>query len=167
MTMSDAWFHRVKAAQRDLIKHCGGIERAAEIASISKSHIGRMNNPADGELMTLAAVMLLEADCGEPMVTAVMAETNGRRLTDPEAERAVEVSVLSAHAEMMRGSAELANSMAIAIADGKVTPSEAHNIDRAAASLANATSELRAALAAVKARGGVKASLSVVSGEGA
>ena len=28
---TDAWFHRMKSAQRDLIKLAGGIERAAEI----------------------------------------------------------------------------------------------------------------------------------------
>lgn len=165
MSFSEAWFHRVKAAQRDLIKLAGGIERAAEVTSISKSHIGRMNNPADGELMPLAAVVMLEADCGQPLVTAVLAETNGRRLTDPEAERAADVSVLSMHAELMRQSAELANGMAIAIADGRVTPAEAQSVDRICSSLQAATSELRAALAAIKAKGGASASLRVV-GEG-
>lgn len=165
MSFSEAWFHRVKAAQRDLIKLAGGIERAAEVTSISKSHIGRMNNPADGELMPLAAVVMLEADCGQPLVTAVLAETNGRRLTDPEAERAADVSVLSMHAELMRQSAELANGMAIAIADGRVTPAEAQSVDRICSSLQAATSELRAALAAIKAKGGASAALRVV-GEG-
>lgn len=166
MTVSDAWFHRVKAAQRDLIKLNGGIERAAELTSISKSQIGRMNNPADGELMTLAAVVILEADCGQPVVTAVMAEANGRRLTDPEAERAAEVSVLSAHADVMRQSGELAHSMAVAISDGRVTPAEAQTIDRVAAKVAEANAELRAALAGIKAQGGAAAGLRVV-GEGA
>jgi hypothetical protein len=166
MTVSDAWFHRVKAAQRDLIKLCGGIERSAELTSISKSQIGRMNNPADGELMTLAAVVILEADCGQPVVTAVMAETNGRRLTDPEAERAAEVGVLSAHADLMRQNGELAYSMSVAIADGRVTPAEAQTIDRVAAKVAEANSELRAALAGIKAQGGVAAGLRLV-GEGA
>ena len=165
MSFSEAWFHRVKAAQRDLIKLAGGIERAAEVTSISKSHIGRMNNPADGELMPLAAVVMLESDCGQPLVTAVLAETNGRRLTDPEAERAADVSVLSMHAELMRQSAELANGMAIAIADGRVTPAEAQSVDRICSSLQAATSELRAALAAIKAKGGASASLRVVGGE--
>lgn len=162
MSFSEAWFHRVKAAQRDLIKRNGGIERAAEITSISKSHMGRMNNPADGELLPLAAVVMLEADCGQPLVTAVLAETNGRRLTDPEAERAADVSVLSMHAELMRQSAELANGMAIAIADGRVTPAEAQSVDRICSSLQAATSELRAALAAIKAKGGAAAALRVV-----
>jgi hypothetical protein len=30
MTEREPWFHRVKAAQRDLIARCGGIERAAD-----------------------------------------------------------------------------------------------------------------------------------------
>jgi len=165
MSVSEAWFHRVKAAQRDLIKLAGGIERAADITSISKSHIGRMNNPADGELMPVSVIVALEADTGHPLVTAVMAETNGRRLTDPEADRAADVSVLSAHAELMRQMAELANGMAVAIADGRVTPSEAQTVDRVCSSLQMATSELRASLASIKAKGGALAGLRVVSGE--
>ena len=165
MSVSEAWFHRVKAAQRDLIKLAGSIERAAEITSISKSHIGRMNNPADPELMSIGAIMALEADTGQPLVTAVMAETNGRRLTDPEAERAADVSIMASHAELMRQMAELSNGMALAIADGRVTPSEAHKIDRIASQLQLATSVLRTATAAVKASGGTAAALRIV-GEG-
>lgn len=165
MSVSEAWFHRIKAAQRDLIKLNGGIERAAEITSISKSQIGRMNNPGDVELMSLAAVIALEADCGQPLVTAVLAETNGRRLTDPEAERAADVCVMASHAEMMRQSAEVAHALAVAIADGQVTAAEAHTVDRALSSLQHATSDLRAALANIKARGGEKTGLRIVGEE--
>lgn len=165
MSVTDAWFHRVKAAQRDLIKLAGGIDRAAELTSVSKSHIGRMNNPTDGDLMPVSVIVALEADTGHPLVTAVLAETNGRRLTDPDAERAADVSVLSAHAELMRQAAELANGMAVAIADGRVTPSEAQTVDRVCAGLQIATSELRATLAAIKAKGGAAAALRLV-GEG-
>lgn len=165
MSVSEAWFHRVKAAQRDLIRLAGGIERAADLTSISKSHIGRMNNATDGELMPLSAVVALEADTGQPLVTAVLAETNGRRLTDPEAERVADVSVLSMHAELMRQTAEIANGMAIAIADGRVTPAEAQTVDRLCANLQNATTDMRASLAMVKAKGGAAAGLRIV-GEG-
>ena len=165
MSVSEAWFHRVKAAQRDLIKLAGSIERAAEITSISKSHIGRMNNPLDPELMPLSAVVALEADTGQLLVTAVMAEANGRRLTDPEADRVADVSIMARHAELMRQVAELANGMALAIADGRVTPSEAQKVDRIAADLQQATAELRTAFAGIKAVGGTAAALRIV-GEG-
>ncbi|AWI57160.1 phage regulatory CII family protein [Sinorhizobium fredii] len=163
--MSDAFIYRVKAAQRDLIERCGGIERAVTITEFSKSQVGRWNNPNDPDLMPIGAVRALEADCCQPLVTAVMAEASGRRLSDPEAERQSEVNVLSAHAEVMRLSGELANSVAVAIADGHFTPTEATAVDRVAANLEKAMSDLRAMAAVVKARGGMSANLRLVGGE--
>ena len=160
--MSDPFLYRVKAAQRDLIERCGGILRVETISGFSKSQVGRWNNPSDPDLMPIGAVRALEADCGVALVTAVLAEANGRRLSDPGAERAQEVCVMQSHAELMRHAAELANGMAIAIADGQVTPTEAQTVDRLAAGLERAASDLRASLASIKARGGVAAGLRVV-----
>lgn len=114
--ISNAWFHRIKAAQRDLIRLVGGIERAAEISSISKSHIGRMNNATDPELMPLHAVYALESECGVPVVTSAMAELNGRRLADPENERAAEQCVVVTYSEMVRKAGDLISGGAVAIA---------------------------------------------------
>jgi len=164
--MSDPFLYRIKAAQRDLIERCGGILRVEAISGFSKSQVGRWNSPADPDLMPIGAIRTLEADCGIALVTAVLAEANGRRLTDPEAERVQDVSVMLTHAELMRCAAELANGMAVAIADGQVTPTEAQTVDRLAAGLERAASDLRASLAGIKARGGEKAGLRVV-GEGA
>ncbi len=163
--MSDAFLFRVKAAQRDLIERCGGIERAVTITGFSKSHVGRWRNPNDGDLMPIGAVVSLERDCQQSLVTAVMAEANGRRITDPETERQSDINVLTAHAEVMRQTAELANAVAVAIADGQVTNSEATIVDRFLASLEKSTSEMRAAVAVIKARGGAAAGLRVVGGE--
>ncbi|MFC3071511.1 hypothetical protein [Shinella pollutisoli] len=164
--MSDPFLYRVKAAQRDLIERCGGILRVETISGYSKSQVGRWNNPSDPDLMPVGAVRVLEADCGVALVTSVLAEANGRRLTDPETERAADVCVMLSHAELMRQAAELANGMAIAISDGQVTPTEAQTVDRLAAGLERAASDLRAALATIKARGGVPAGLRVVGDEG-
>jgi len=160
--MSDPFLYRVKAAQRDLIERCGGILRVETISGFSKSQVGRWNNPSDPDLMPLGAIRALEADCRVALVTAVLAEVNGRRLTDPEEERAQDVCVMLSHAELMRQAAELANGMALAISDGQVTPTEAQNIDRLAAGLERSASSLRASLAAIKARGGAAAALRIV-----
>ena len=162
----DAFLFRVKAAQRDLIERCGGIGRAEAITGFSKSQVGRWNNPNDPDLMPLGAVKALEGDCKYLLVTAVMAEANGCRLTDPEAERRAEATVFSTHAEVMRQAAEVAHSVSLAIADGEVTPAEAAVVDRALSQVERATSEMRAACAIIKARGGEKAGLRIV-GEGA
>ncbi|ARM12100.1 MULTISPECIES: hypothetical protein [Rhizobium] len=161
----DAFLYRVKAAQRDLIERCGGIMRVVEKSGYSKSEVGRWNNGSEPDLMPVGAIAVLERDCGQALVTAVLAETNGRRLTDPDEARKAEISVLTSHAELMRHSAEVANAIAVAISDGQVTPSEATTIDRLAGGLERAASDMRAALAVIKAAGGVKAGLKVVSGE--
>lgn len=161
----DAFLYRIKAAQRDLIERCGGIMRVVEKSGYSKSEVGRWNNGSEPDLMPVGAIALLERDCGQALVTAVLAETNGRRLTDPDEARKAEINVLTGHAEVMRRQAEAANALAVAIADGNVTPSEATTVDRSLASVEAAISELRASLAVIKASGGVKAGLKVVGGE--
>lgn len=162
--MSDPFLYRVKAAQRDLIERCGGILRVEQVSGFSKSQVGRWNNPSDPDLMPIGAIRVLEGDCGQALVTGVLAEANGRRLSDPDAERAAEVSVLASHAEVMRLCGDLANVVAIAIADAQVTPSEGTGIDRVASSLERALSDLRACCAVIKARGGQTAALRVVDG---
>lgn len=158
----DAFLFRLKAAQRDLIARCGGIARTEAIVHVSKSQVGRWNSPTDSDLMMLGAVMALEADCGEPLVTAVLAEANGRRLTDPEKSRQADVNVLAAHSEVMRHGAEVANSVSVAIADGTVTPAEASIVDRTLAEMERAVSAMRRSLAVVKANGGDRSELRVV-----
>ncbi|KQU77732.1 hypothetical protein ASD12_18200 [Mesorhizobium sp. Root102] len=161
--MSDAlptaWFYRLKAAQRDLIARAGGIERSADLSSMSKSQMGRFNNAGDPDLMPLPAVLLLEAECAAPLVTAVMAELNGRRLADAEIGDAANASIMASHAEVVVQAGELMAKGAIAFADGRLTPSEAAGIDRSAASLESAVSDLRRAAATARANG-----LSVVGG---
>lgn len=160
--ISDAWFFRLKAAQRDLIAANGGIERAAARSSLSKSQIGRCNNATDPEIMTLPAVLALEAECGVPFVTSVMAELNGRRLADPDSATAVEGCVLAKHAEVVRSAAELMAASATAFADGELTPAEASNVDRCCAALDRVVDDLRILLAG---RRGGPSKLSVVNGD--
>jgi hypothetical protein len=162
MSQDEAWFHRIKAAQRDLIKLCGGLDRCVEITSISRSHLGRMQNSSDAEIMPIAAVLVLEADCGQALITSVMAGINGRRLTDPEDEKAVSACVLSSFADYSRESAELGVEVALSVADGSFTPSELTRADRKAAKAMDKLTDFRAALAGGLAIGGAKTQLRVV-----
>ncbi|MCF6112343.1 phage regulatory CII family protein [Mesorhizobium muleiense] len=158
--ISSQWFYRLKAAQRDLIERCGTIERAAAIASLSKSQMGRFNNAGDPELMPLSAVLLLEAECGTPLVTSVMAELNGRRLADADAPGAANATMMAAHADVVVQFGELIAAAAMAFADGRLTPAELAGIDRGAAKLETALAELRKSAAAARGSGG----LSLVGG---
>ncbi len=162
--ISTAWFHRIKAAQRDLIRLVGGIERAAEISSISKSHIGRMNNATDPEMMPLHAVYALESDCGVQVVTSAMAELHGKRLVEPEGQRGADYSLIAAYSDAVRKAGDMISGGAVAIADLVVTPAEATKMDRDAAELEIVIAEYRKALANVKALGGQKVGFHVVGG---
>ncbi len=151
--ISDAWFYRLKAAQRDLIKQCGGIERSADISSFGKSTVGRWNSATDAELMPMTAVLLLEAECGTPLVTTVMAELNGRRLADPDDLGQGTGNILSRYAEAVRQSGELMAVGAQAFADGKVTPAEATQLDRVASDVERSIAEFRRILAGARSEG--------------
>lgn len=159
--LKNAWFYRIKAAQRDLIALSGGIERAAEITSISKSHVGRWNHAQGTDLMPLNAVLMMEEHCDVAVVTTVMAELNGRRVTGEAEGAGVTVDVLSACAETVRHAGEVMSAGAIALADSKVTSAEAMTIDRAVSHLERCCTALRQTLAGVRA-----GDLKVVGGEG-
>lgn len=149
--ISDAWFFRVKAATRDLVSRCGGVIRSGEIANASKSEVSRWQSVGDEGVITIPAALALEFDCGEPLVTAVMADLHGRRLSDAQAEAAAASCLFRDNAEVMRQSAEVAAAMAEALADGSVTPAEADRVDRAARSLDIAVADMRKSLAAARA----------------
>lgn len=152
--LSRSAHNRIKGAQRHLIDRCGGIGGAVEITSYGKSNVGRWNNPTDPDLMPISAVLALEADCGEPLVTAVMAELNGRRLSDPDGDEAAPATVFSRHAETVRRAGELMAAGAQAFSDGRVTPTEMLLLGQLANDLQSAVADLQMALASGKAEGG-------------
>lgn len=147
---NEAWFHRLKAAQRDLIKTCGGIERCVEITSMSKSQVGRWNNAIDNDLMPLNAVYLLEAECGVLCVTSALASLNNRRLAEADAVERQNINILTNFSETVQHAGELMNIGSVAFADGKITTAEATQMDRATSELELRASKLRRALAAAK-----------------
>lgn len=149
--ISEAWFHRIKAATRDLVNACGGIERAAEIAMVGKSTVGRWQHAGEEDIVPLPAVLALEADCDRPYVTRVMADLNGRGLTDPEASREAAGCLMAQHNSLMGEFTALTTEVLAAKADGHVSPAEAEMVDRAAASLERKVADFRATCAAKKA----------------
>ncbi|NBN62808.1 hypothetical protein [Pannonibacter tanglangensis] len=149
--ISDAWFHRIKAATRDLVDACGGLVRAGALCNASKSQVGRWRSATDADIIGLAQALVLEHECGVPYVTHVMAELNGRRLGDPDAEGHAPIATVHAqHAESMRAAGEAMASMAAALSDGKITPTEAEAADRAYAELGKSVERFRMSLAALK-----------------
>jgi hypothetical protein len=150
--ISDAWFLRIKSATQDLVKACNGVINAGDIALVSKSEVSRWQSATDGTIIPLSAVLALESYCGQPFVTTVMAELNGRRLSDElNATESPEACVIRSHAEVMAKGADLHGTVAIAMGDHKFTPTEAALADRKAAAHIDALSRFRQDLARVRA----------------
>jgi hypothetical protein len=152
--ISDAWFHRIKAATRDLVKACGGVVRAGEVANTSKSEVSRWQSATDPDVIGIPQALALEFDCGLHLVTTVMADLHGRRLTDPNGDSSDAVSVFARHAETVRAAAEVIATGATAQADGELTPAEAELMDRSYSELERAAAAARRDLASVKAGAG-------------
>lgn len=150
----------LKAKQRDLIAAAGGIERAAAICSFSKSVVGRWNNPDSPEIMELPAIFALEEETGRFDMSEAIAQSRGRRYADEALTGSANGSVMASHAEAVVQMGELMTAGALAFADGRLTPAEAQQIDRALAAVEKATSEYRKVIAGVRGSGG----LSVVGG---
>lgn len=153
--MTTARILRIKSAQDQLIALCGGLDDSAQIANFGRSTVGRWKDLGDPTLMPLGAVIALEAACGQPLVTAALAEVAGRRLSDPDAEASSQAGVMTRHADAIVQAGELMAAGAQAFADGRVTPNEAVSIDRAAAQLERSLGEYRKALAGIRAEGGL------------
>lgn len=150
----------LKAKQRDLIAAVGGIERAAAICSFGKSTVGRWANGESPELMPLEAIFALEEECGRCDMSEAIAQVRGRRFADVEASAADNVSVMASHADAVVQMGELMTAGALAFADGKLTPAEAQQIDKAVASVERSLAEYRKVVAGVRGAGG----LSLVNG---
>ena len=154
--ISDAWFHRIKSATRDLVKLNGGIERSGDIAGVSKSEVSRWQIVTDPSVKPLPAALALEADCGVALVTSVMADLNGRRLSDPDEEARALACVYTSHVEFVRAVADLMTTGAASFADGKITPAEAELMDRAVSDVERAMTQLKRGLSNVKANAGLQ-----------
>ncbi|MBD8556880.1 hypothetical protein IFT84_20430 [Rhizobium sp. CFBP 8762] len=163
--MTDAWFHQLKAANRQLIKKNGGIEPSAELTSLSKSQIGRCNSSNDTELLPIPAVLRLEMECEDPVVTRVMAALNGCKLTDPKA-------IVGEGACLLRESMELSTrqnayqmNASIAFADLNVSPNEGRKCMSDLDRVIEQATALKREYATIVAKGGVDAPALRIVGE--
>jgi len=151
LPISDAWFHRVKAATRDLVKTCGGVVRAGEIACVSKTEISRWQNAADEGIVPLPAMLALEAECGLPIVTTVLADLSGRRLAHQPESTSEASTVTGRYADVIRATAAMMAVGATTMADSKVTAAGAELLDRSASEVERCLAPLRHDLATIKA----------------
>lgn len=152
---ANARHFRLKAAQRDLIAACGGIVRAAAICGYSKTEVGRWNNPDSPDIIALPAVDALQAECGRDFVLEALAENWGRKLVDEKLEPSIIECMLAKFSDVLQKAGEFSQSSAMAFADGKVTVTEAVDIDKHASELIDALHAMRKSTANARGAGGI------------
>lgn len=158
--ISDAWFHRVKSATRDLVKLAGGVVRAGEIAGVSKTEVSRWQSAGDSDIISIPGALALEADCGVPLVTTAMAALHGRTLSDDAAVRTAGC-VMQGGGELAHAASETVAAIMTAAADGEITRAEAEIIRRAVSKVQLAATNVMAGCAPIQA--GESAALRAVS----
>ncbi len=164
-TLTNAWFYQLKAANRLLIKKNGGIEAAAAACSLSKSQVGRCNNDADTELLPIPAVLRLEAECGDPCVTRVMAGLHGCKLTDPREVNAEGSCLVRGSLEVGSAATEFQRNASLSFSDMVVSGTEARQGMQDLDNLISKAMEQKALYAQVLAKGGDRtAALKIVGG---
>ena len=133
MQKLDRDFYRLKAAAADLVARCGGGKRSAEITGLSPAWISNICQRDHSAMPSLAAKLLLEKDCGVPLLTAVEAELLGHRLerAAPRPAGDEPPSAFAAHAAVMVEAADFARDFALAVADGRYSRADAVIIGRA------------------------------------
>lgn len=147
--------YRLKAALRDLIAAAGGVERTAEMLTMGKSTVGRWQDADAKDFPTIAAVAMLEAECGRADVTRAMAEFAGLKIGDRIQPSGGNADIMASHAEAVTHAAALMAEGAMAFSDNRVTPAEAASMDRAALRLQEAIGDYRRELARIRGEGGV------------
>jgi hypothetical protein len=156
MTEREPWFHRVKAAQRDLIARCGGIERAAEVGEVAVSQMGRFNNVGADDLMGARVKSRLEAYAGDPVVSRVECEWLGWKVEpaglSPEL---LSGSKADHHARLMKPIVEAGDATRAyldGMKDGEFSPADCAAYDKELSELADAVQQARLANAALRGR---------------
>lgn len=120
----------LKRGTRLLAKACGGNDAAGDICGRSGETVRRWADPAVPETIPAYFVALLEAECGQPVVTRMLAEMAGQSLR-PQKGEPVDGCMASAHAEAMIAQARLTQVVVAAKSDGIITKNEADAIARA------------------------------------
>jgi hypothetical protein len=152
---TDRWFFRLRAAQRDLIEACGTIERVAELTSMSKSQVGRWRSPTDADLMPVNCAMILEEDCGRPLISMVMADFSGYSLVAPD-QRGKNIACLSTQvADLVGQVSSLMARTAQAGSDGFYSVAEVNELQKINSVVRSVADRLDDVLASAKAEGGV------------
>lgn len=122
----------LKAFYRDLVIACGGPKRAAEITGGQASHISEaMAAHHVDRWPRIDQVALLEADCGQPIVTAALADRMGYALQAVSAQGS-HSSPLAHLSRIVSEVRDVECSVLNAMSDGQLSAAERRDVRRQA-----------------------------------
>lgn len=134
----------LKLKTRQLVKACGGLEEASNACEAacrpySVPHLSRAQNASYPDCyLPIDIVHALEAYCGEPIVSAAMAES--RPWGEPVG------NVRDEMAEVIERGADIGRALREVMADGRIEPREEAELSVMLDALSADVSEVRAAL---------------------
>lgn len=138
--MKDATFYRLKAGADDLVTRCGGQKRSGAILGVSQQQMSKICSRDDGNMLSIRAKLMLEQDCGVPLLTSAEADLLGYRLEPvaPLAMRSNDGTPFTAHSQVMVEVADLARTFARAVEDGVYSGVDALHCGKAISDLKHA-----------------------------
>lgn len=119
----------LKRGARMLAKACGGDEAAGSVVSRSDETVRRWGDPNFPETMPIFCAVQLEAECGMPILTRLMAQMAKQALVPEEGLPAPE-TLRNANDDMMLAVLDLSREVIEAKRDGMITPNEQAKIQR-------------------------------------
>lgn len=152
--MRDAVFLRLKAGAADLVDLCGGQKRAGEIIGVSQQQISKIVNRETRDMLSLRAMLMLEAECGVPVLTRVCAELQSHQLERGEAPAgAAPSNPYVAIADISTEYSEAVQEFALRTADGVFSNADGAALDRRLSDIVEKAEAFRR-LIALRAAGG-------------
>lgn len=136
----------LKASFRDLVKLSGGVTRAVSLTRGCQSKMSEAMAPTELErFAALDQIADLEAECGEPVVTRVLAQMAGFDLV-PVVASAAPAALMHLLAGLVLKTSDVNAQLAAALADGTVDDHEIASLLSATRSSIVKLHELEAAL---------------------
>ena len=138
--MRDTTHYALKASAADLVDRCGGQKRSGDLLGVTQQQISKLVLREGDGMLSIRQKLVLEADCGEPVMTKVEADLLGYRLERiaPRPVEQVAGSPFSAHAQVMIEAADVARAFAHSVEDGVYSGTDAILCGKALADLKHA-----------------------------
>lgn len=121
----------LKDAEAELVKACGGLDKASALTRVRPSQMQRYTAPSEPDChMPADVIESLELHCGQALVSAFIGLQNNRVMIDVSPRAAADTTIHMALIGQHTG--ELYKQFGESISDGTITPKEAAKLRAAA-----------------------------------